>query len=57
LALGIYLQGSCDEMISHLKKINNNHFAENPFTELFDDHEIPGKKINKLTRFVEEIRN
>ena len=49
-----YSQGSCDETISHLNMISDIHFPENPLTDLMNDYEILGRKINKFIQYVED---
>jgi len=48
-----YSQGSCDETISHLNMISDIHFPENPLTELMNEYDILGRKINKFIQYVE----
>lgn len=52
-----YSQGSCDETIAHLTMISDIHFPENPLTNLINDYDILGKKINKFIQYVEEKWN
>ncbi|MFV1884740.1 MAG: four helix bundle protein [Balneola sp.] len=49
----IYAQSSCDETLNQLKMISDLYFSEQPLTELINDYEILGKKINKFVQYVE----
>jgi four helix bundle protein len=49
----IYAQSSCDETINQLKMISDLHFKDHPLTNLIDEYEILGKKINKFIQYVE----
>ena len=49
----IYAQSSCDETLNQLKMISDLYFSEQPLTDLINDYEILGKKINKFIRYVE----
>lgn len=49
----IYAQSSCDETINQLKMISDLYFKDQPLTELINDYEILGKKINKFIQYVE----
>lgn len=49
-----YSQGSCDETISHLNMIGDIHFPENPLTDLINEYDILGRKINKFIQYVED---
>ena len=49
-----YSQGSCDETISHLNMISDIHFHENPLTDLMNEYDLLGRKINKFIQYVEE---
>jgi four helix bundle protein len=48
-----YAQSSCDEAISQLEMISDIHFPDNPLTNLIDEYNILGKKINKFIEYVE----
>lgn len=49
----IYAQSSCDETLNQLKMISDLYFSEQPLTDLINDYEILGKKINKFIQYVE----
>ncbi len=49
----IFSHASCDETISHLNMINDIHFLESPLTDLIEQYELLGKKINKFIQYVE----
>jgi four helix bundle protein len=50
----IYSQSSCDETISQLNMISEIHFQDNPISNLIDEYDILGKKINKFIQYVED---
>jgi four helix bundle protein len=50
-------QASCDEVTAQLNMINDLYFKEKTLTELMENHDILGKKINKFIQYVEENRN
>jgi four helix bundle protein len=50
----IYSQSSCDETISQLNMINEIHFQDNSLSNLIDEYEILGKKINRFIQYVED---
>lgn len=52
-----YSQGSCDETISHLSMISDIHFPENPLSDLMNEYDILGRKINKFIQYVEDNWN
>ncbi len=52
-----YSQGSCDETISQLNMISDIHFSEQPLTNLINEYDILGKKINKFIQYVQENWN
>ncbi|MCK5171477.1 MAG: four helix bundle protein [Bacteroidales bacterium] len=49
-----YSQSSCDETISQLNMISDTHFCDQPLTNLINEYNILGKKINKFIQYVEE---
>lgn len=49
----IFAHSSCDEAIAQLTMINEIHFSENPITDLIEQYDILGKRINKFIQFVE----
>jgi len=49
----IYAHASCDEAISQLNMINEIHFQDQPLTELIENYNILGCKINKFIQYVE----
>jgi four helix bundle protein len=49
-----YSQGSCDETILHLNMISDIHFPENPLTDLMNEYDLLGRKINKFIQYMEE---
>lgn len=53
----VYAQSSCDETIGHIEMMNDIHFKENPITDLFDEYNILGKKLNKFIQYVEDHWN
>lgn len=53
----VYAIASCDETISHLTMISELHFPEQPLTELINEYDILGKKINKFIQYVDQNWN
>lgn len=53
----IYAQASCDEVTSQLSMISDLYFSEEPLTELKEEYDILGKRINKFIQYVEENWN
>ena len=49
----IYAQASCDEAISQLNMISEIHFPDLPLTNLIEEYNVLGKKINKYIQYVE----
>ena len=49
----IYAQSSCDETIGQLNMISDLHFCDNPLTELINEYETLGRKINTFIQYVE----
>ena len=49
----IFAHSSCDEVIAQLSMINDIHFSKNPITELIEQYDLLGKRINKFIQFVE----
>ena len=49
-----YSQSSCDETISQLNMISDIHFSKEPLTNLINEYDILGKKINRFIQYVEE---
>ncbi|MCB9360916.1 MAG: four helix bundle protein [Flavobacteriales bacterium] len=49
-----YSQASCDEATSQLEMISEIYFKENPLTELIDNYNILGKRINKFIQYVDD---
>lgn len=49
----IFSHSSCDEAISQLNMISDIHYPDNPLTELIDEYNVLGKKINKYIQYVE----
>jgi four helix bundle protein len=52
-----YAQGSCDETISQLNMISDIHFNDKPLSDLNEQYDILGKKINKFIQYVESNWN
>ncbi|TAN12658.1 MAG: four helix bundle protein [Chitinophagaceae bacterium] len=53
----VYAIASCDETTSHLNMISDLHFINTPLTELINEYEILGKKLNKFIQWVEDNWN
>ena len=53
----VFSQSSCDEVNSQLNMISEIHFKENPLTELINEYNILGRKINKFIQYVESNWN
>ncbi len=53
----IFAQASCDEVTSQLSMISDLYFSEEPLTELKEEYDILGKRINKFIQYVEENWN
>ena len=49
----VFAQASCDEVISQLQMISDLYFPKNPLTNLVDQYDILGAKINKYIQYVE----
>jgi len=49
----IFAHSSCDEAISQLNMISDIHFPDNPLTELINQYDMLGRKINKYIQYVE----
>ena len=49
----IFSHSSCDECISQINMISDIHFKENPLTDLLDQYDILGRKINTFISYVE----
>lgn len=49
-----YSQGSCDETISQLNMISDIHFSDEPLSELIEEYEVLGRKINRFIKYVED---
>ncbi len=49
----IYAHASCDETISQLSMINELHFSNNNITNLIEDYNSLGAKLNKFIQYVE----
>jgi len=52
-----YAQASCDEVTAQLNMISDLYFKEKPLTELMENYDILGKKINKFIQYVEKSWN
>jgi four helix bundle protein len=50
----VYAHASCDETIEHLNMISDIHFKDNPLTELLDDYDKLGRKLNRFIKYVED---
>jgi four helix bundle protein len=50
----IFAPSSCDETISQLNMISDIHFAEEPLTDLLNQYDILGRKINSFIKYVEQ---
>ncbi|MGB0347875.1 MAG: four helix bundle protein [Balneolaceae bacterium] len=53
----VYAQSSCDETISQLNMINDIHFSDGEFTDLVNEYDMLGKRINSFIQFVEKNWN
>lgn len=53
----IFSHSSCDETISQLNMISDIHFPKEPLTELINDYENLGGKINRFIHYVENNWN
>lgn len=53
----VYAIASCDETTSHLNMISDLHFINTLLTELINEYEILGKKLNKFIQWVEDNWN
>ena len=53
----IYAHSSCDEALEQINMINDIHFKEKPRTNLVENYEILGRKINKFIQYVESNWN
>ena len=49
----IFAHSSCDEALSQLQMISDIHFKDNPLSELIEEYDILGRKINKFIQYVE----
>lgn len=49
----IFAHASCDETISQLEVITDIHFFDNPLTDLIEEYDKLGRKINRFTQYVE----
>ncbi|MBI9055624.1 MAG: four helix bundle protein [Bacteroidales bacterium] len=52
-----YSQSSCDEAISQISMISDIHFSDKPLTDLIEQYNILGKKINKFIQYVQNNWN
>lgn len=50
----IFAHSSCDETISQLNMISDIHFAEEPLTDLLNQYDTLGRKINSFIKYVEQ---
>jgi four helix bundle protein len=50
----IFAHASCDECISQLNMISEIHFKEAPLTEMTEEYDVLGRKINAFIRYVEK---
>ncbi len=50
----IFAHASCDECIGQLNMISEIHFKEAPLTEMIEEYDILGRKINAFIRYVEK---
>ena len=50
----VYSHASCDETISQLTMISELYFQDTPLTELIDNYNTLGAKINKFIQYVDE---
>lgn len=49
----VYAHSSCDEALEQINMINDIHFKEKPLTDLVENYEVLGRKINKFIQYVE----
>jgi len=49
----IFAHASCDETISQLNMISDIYYPENRLTELIDNYDLLGGKINRFIQYVE----
>ena len=49
----VFAHSSCDEAISQLNMISDIHYSDNPLTELINEYDILGRKINRYIDYVE----
>jgi four helix bundle protein len=52
-----YSQSSCDEATSQISMISDIHFSDKPLTDLIEQYNILGKKINKFIQYVQNNWN
>ncbi len=50
----IFAHASCDETMSQLEMISDIHFSDNPLTDLIEEYDKLGRKINRFIRYVEQ---
>jgi len=50
----IFAQSSHDETLNQLNMINQIYFKENPISELIEQYEVLGRKINRFIQYVEQ---
>lgn len=48
----IFAHSSCDEALTQLQMISDIHFKDNPLSELIEEYDILGRKINKFIQYV-----
>lgn len=49
----IFAHSSCDETLSQLNMISDTHFPGKPLTELIDNYDKLGRKLNKFIQYIE----
>ncbi|MBL4655924.1 MAG: four helix bundle protein [Bacteroidia bacterium] len=49
----IFAHSSCDEVISQLNMINDIHFGDGQLTQMIEEYDKLGRKINKFIQYVE----
>jgi four helix bundle protein len=50
----IFAHASCDEAISQIEMISELYYKEKPLTQLIEEYNILGRKINKFIQYVEK---
>lgn len=53
----VFAHSSCDEAISQLNMISDIHYPDKPLTELINEYDILGRKLNKYIEYVENNWN